>query len=590
LKIEARRSVRRNSFRRQIGYVAFGAALAAAGVCLEIFRPGPIQALLVPLPSVYAATLAGFLFWIRGREAAGREKAFWQLWAAGSWLWAVAGMLSFFILNSFQFSDQEIVRLALTFLPQALFMAALVMQPEIAAGQLRDPVVGYEAALVALWWVSLYVLILSPWHLLQPNHQLYFRYFVLLHNLQVFSAIVWLIALGVAARGAWRRAYLHLAAALALFSLSIGGFLQSWANQRWLPTMAYQAAVAASFLWLSLTTLISTESNAGEPGLAKEPTLGAGAWVASITAIGIPVMAIWFAALSSAPEPVRRFRLFVCFATFVSAVLLLYRWQEVTERQQERLVAELETSVKGLRRLQGHFAEAEKLASLGQLAAGAAHEINNPVAAMQGYSELLRSNPTASGRVHEFGRKIGEQTRRIRNLVQNLLSLAEHESRETSLVDVTVPLRGALELCRVSGGYRGEKFELRSQEGLPLQVQGDEKKLLQVFYRLLLALSEGDCDTQIEVQTGADDAVGRVLIEFIGRPIPNTGGKHAPETYNARRAQQGNQLSLNVCYAIVEEHGGTIAHENLIDGGKIFRVELPAAGAPHAVPSSVSGA
>lgn len=576
-------------FSKQVWLVAIGAALAAVGICLAIFRLGPVEALFVPLPAIYAATLAGFAFWSRGRFADRRERMFCVLWAGGCWLWTVAETLSFFTLSTPGPSSIRLFRLAFTFLPQILFMAALVMQPEIRAGQLRDRVVQYEAALVALWWVYLYVLLLSPWHWLAPDRAKYLYYFGRLHDFQNGSAAVWLLVLWVVSKGRWRRIYGHLAGAVGLLALSTGFFFRAWNSQQWLPTMIFQALLASAFLWMSQSPRILTAAPPDASAARQEPTLGAGAWLASITAIGIPALAVWASVVSAAPEPVRRFRLFLSFATFVAAMLLLFRWQDVAEGERERLVADLESSVRELRQLQGQFAEAEKLASLGQLAAGAAHEVNNPVAAMLGYSELLRSEPASSERLHEFGRKIGDQARRIRNLVSSLLSLTEPENLETKRIDITKPLRSAIELHRISREHRRVDLMLAvdTEGDLALETRADPERLLQVFYRLLLALSEANRETKIEVRAGGDSASGRVAIEFVGR-APRDSDSAPPDVYDAQRAQQGKELSLNVCYMIVKELGGALVHENPMDGSRVFRVELPAAGAAHEVPSVVS--
>lgn len=576
--------MRRKHFPQQGWLVVIGAAIAAGGVMLAIFHPRPIDAFLVPLPAIYAATLAGFTFWFRSQRADGRERTFWQLCAGGCWLWTLSGLLSFFILSSKEFSDVQFFRLALTFVPQILFMAAFVMQPEIREGQLRDRVVHYEAALVALWWAYLYALIVSPWNWLAPNHWNYLFYFARLHDLQNSTATVWLFVLFLISRGPWRRVYAYLTITVGLLGLSIGLFVWAWGTQRWLPTMIFEALLAAAFLGMSLSAQIPTTAPDHAPTRRLEPTLGAGAWLASITAIGIPALAIWASAFGSVPEPVRRFRLFLSFGAFVAAMLLLYRWQDVAEDERKRLVEDLGTTLRDLRELQGHFAEAEKLASLGQLAAGAAHEINNPVAAMLGYSELLRSEPSASDRVHEFGRKIGDQTRRIRSLMQNLLSLTEHEDRGTNLVDIVAPLRGALELRRISGIHREQEISLdvETEAGSKLEARADPEKLLQVFYRLLLAFSEGSRLKKIEVKAGRDKAGGQLRVEFIGRPATDPSPGATPEIYDAQRAQQGKELGLSVCYTIIKEHGGSIQHENLLDGGRLFRVELPP---PHPAPN-----
>jgi signal transduction histidine kinase len=560
--------------RKEYCLFAVGVVLAGAGVYLAVERPGVITPALAFLPGVYAMALAGYLFLLRASKVAGRERTFWRLLAAGCALWIVSDVFGILAWSRPLRSGMEFFCLTFSLLPEVAVMSALVMQPEVSEGELRDPVVRYEAALVALWWLYLYLMFVTPWRWVEPTPREFWSSFIVLHKFQSLALVAWLLMLGLSSRGRWRRTYLHLAASAALLGLVTGPMYRAWSAEFWFSAMIFEALIACAFLWLALAPLFAAGNHEEIPSRSGASALGTGNVLASLTSFGIPVLALWSRFLGSAPEPVRKFRLLVSFGTLAVGVLLVYLWQNVADLQGDRLVGTLETSVVERRRLQGHFAEAEKLVSLGHLAAGAAHEINNPVAAMLGYAELLRSDASASDRVRELGRKIGEQARRIRNLVQNLLSLGEQSTMEAQPVDVAALLQSAAELRLMGGRHRNESLRIDVAER-PLEVRGDPDRLLQVFYRLLLALSGDDHQKAVDVHARRDSATGRILVELVERPA-EPGVAVVPQIYDAQCAQKGVGLSLSVCDTIVKEHEGTIVHENLTDGRRRFRIELPA--------------
>ncbi len=519
---------------------------------------------------MYAAALASYLYWRRAANARGRERLFWRLWAAGFVLFLASDLVGLVEWSHLFGSGTQTLKLTVSFLPEAAMMGALVIQPEVRERELRDPVVGYEAALVGLWWVYLYLVFVTPWRAISANPAHFWASLVGLHNAQNIALVIWLAWLGLSSEGRWRRCYWSLAGAVGLLAATIRPMYRNLDLRLPQPTMIFEALVSGALLWMALGPAIAgEEEEAGsEPAKARAAELGAGGWLASLTALGIPVLAIWLRLRHSYPLAIRHYQLMVSFATLVASAWILYQWQAVSDRHGERLVVELEDSLRGVSRLQGRFAEAEKLVSLGHLAAGAAHEINNPVAAMLGYAELIRADEGAGERTRELGRKIGEQARRIRTLVHNLLSLGEQASFEVQPVDVSKLVQSAADLRRLSGRQTAET-RLRF-EAQPAQVRGDPDKLLQVFYRLLLALAKNG-GAAIEANVRMESGGKRVVVEF----IEQHGETTTAEISDAQKAQSGEGMSLGVCYTIVKEHGGTLLHENLSSGRRSFRVELP---------------
>lgn len=548
-----------------LGDIAFGFLRSARGV----HEPVALA------PGLYAAALASACLWLRAPLEQGRERTFWHLWAVGAALWVANDILLGRFAQGFSRAGLSHAALAFTYIPQTVLMAALVLQPEAVAGELRDPVVRYEAALVGLCWVYLYLLLIVPWSHVLPDPTLYWRSFLILHNLQNSLLVLWLGILGLLSRGRWRTIYLHLTAAILLFTFSIGQMHIDYATGRLAGAMIFETLVAISFLWIAWVAATAPPATVTSPAPQSAPSLGSGNWLAALATLGIPLIAAWFSFLAPAPSPVRRYRLALSLVVIGIATAIAYRREMVAGRQCNCFLDRLDASLAGLRRLQGQFAEAGKFASLGQLAAGAAHEINNPVAAMLGYAELIRADPSASPRALELAVKIGDQSRRIRSLVNDLLSLACQRPTEFHCVDPAALLQSAIALRRISADR--PKIQLRvAFEDSPLEVHGDADKLLQLFYGLLLALADENpsASSAIDVSSSLQD--GRVIFQFLRPASLDSSVPLLPPPDEARRAARGIGLSLAACVGIASEHNGSLTSRTLADGGIMFQLDLPA--------------
>jgi two-component system NtrC family sensor kinase len=225
--------------------------------------------------------------------------------------------------------------------------------------------------------------------------------------------------------------------------------------------------------------------------------------------------------------------------------------------------------------VQAQLVQSEKLASLGQLVGGAAHELNNPLAAMVGYSDLLAATGL-SNEQRALMQKIEQQVRRTRTLVSSLLSFAKQVPAEKTLVDINALVQTAVKLCLPQA--RGPNVQVRTDFASDLpRVLGDSNQLLQVCLHItnnaLHALT--DSGGVLTVSARLEDTT--VVLEF----SDNGPGMQEPDRvfdpfYTTRPVGQGPGLGLSVCYGIIQEHNGKIMGQNRPEGGAIFRIELPA--------------
>ena len=222
--------------------------------------------------------------------------------------------------------------------------------------------------------------------------------------------------------------------------------------------------------------------------------------------------------------------------------------------------------------------ESEKLAALGRMLSGAAHEINNPLTGVVGNIEMLLADRTLSPQARGRLETVRKEGRRIVKLIRNLLKFAHRESDEPVSLDVNQVVRDTAALRQHDFATAG--IELRLElDGAPLGVSGIELELQQVFLNIVNnALDELRKveHPRLVVRTMRED--GRASISF----SDNGPGIRFPERifehfFTTKPVGQGTGLGLSISQAIVQRHGGEISAENLPEGGARFTIDLPLA-------------
>ncbi len=229
---------------------------------------------------------------------------------------------------------------------------------------------------------------------------------------------------------------------------------------------------------------------------------------------------------------------------------------------------------------QSKLMHAEKMAALGQLVSGVAHEVNNPLTAILGFADLLMENPE----IPESGRKdlriILQEAQRTKQIVQNLLSFARQMPPQRKPVQVNPILRRTLQLRSYDFHSRGVEINERLDAGLPMVV-GDSHQLQQVFLNIINNAYDAVRDlgrpARIEIISQQTDRNVDIIFRDNGRGIANAERIFDP-FFTTKEVGEGTGLGLSICYGIVREHGGEILCRNNEDGiGATFIVRLPAA-------------
>ena len=274
--------------------------------------------------------------------------------------------------------------------------------------------------------------------------------------------------------------------------------------------------------------------------------------------------------------------------------LVIGCWRVISNRFEETL-AEMGRAVERLEQQRNLLVMAapmlhkQKLDSLGTLAAGVAHEINNPIQGIMNYALLLKREVAPETTVSEFADEIVSESRRIADIVQNLLRFARDDGKEGAVavaVEVSDILQGPLTLVRSSLAQRGITLDVRVEEGLP-EVTCRAAQMQQVVMNLvtnardaLLSRASTRTDEKritIEASQVTRDGETYWVVEVsdTGDGIESSVAERMFDPFFTTKGNAGTGLGLSVSHGIVQAHGGQITCQTVVDGGACFSVAIP---------------
>jgi two-component system NtrC family sensor kinase len=230
--------------------------------------------------------------------------------------------------------------------------------------------------------------------------------------------------------------------------------------------------------------------------------------------------------------------------------------------------------------LQAKLAHSEKMATIGRLVSGVAHEVNNPLAAILGFTDLLLENPEVPGSAREDLQIILQETQRTKDIVQDLLSFARQRPVQRELVQVNSVLRQTIKLRSYDFASHGVGVVEDFEETLAAAL-GDSQQLQQVFLNILNnaydAVQDAGQRGSIRIRTRQQAEMIEVAISDNGTGIIDSQRIFDP-FYTTKQPGKGTGLGLSICYGIVRAHGGEIQCWNNEGGaGSTFVVRIPVA-------------
>ncbi len=239
--------------------------------------------------------------------------------------------------------------------------------------------------------------------------------------------------------------------------------------------------------------------------------------------------------------------------------------QRVWERTQE------------LQKVQDQLIRAGKMAAIGELAAGVAHEINNPLTGVLTFSSLMLKKIDESHPWKKDLENIVQQTTRCRNIVRGLLDFARQRKPDKKQWDIHTLIEQTLTLVEKQAPFQNIKIKKEFAPALPmLFVDGDQ--IQQVFMNILLNAADAMAEKggTLTIETGLRDGMAAVSFTDTGCGIPKDyQTKLFDPFFTTKQTGKGTGLGLAISYGIVQSHNGDIEVESEVGKGSTFRVKLP---------------
>jgi signal transduction histidine kinase len=220
----------------------------------------------------------------------------------------------------------------------------------------------------------------------------------------------------------------------------------------------------------------------------------------------------------------------------------------------------------------------EKLAALGQLVAGVAHELNNPLTAIMGFGELIGEAITP-GSTHDQLKRLMSETRRMKRITDNLLRFSRQSSGDRDAVHLSPIVQDVLTLCEYYTRRSSVQVQIDLAPDLPLlALTEDEIKqiLLNLFNNSCDALQSCTGSKQIRIRAYLSGARAVIEVEDTGPGFANLNRALQP-FYTTKPAGKGTGLGLSICYGIARKRGGDLRIENVEPHGGRVTLELPIA-------------
>ena len=272
-----------------------------------------------------------------------------------------------------------------------------------------------------------------------------------------------------------------------------------------------------------------------------------------------------------APETVELGSLTTAFLGMASE---LREMRDSLEEKVKQRAAQLEAAHKDLLRT-------AKLASLGQLVSGVAHEINNPLTSILGFSEVVLGRPELDPSLQTQVRTVRDEALRLKRLVANLSRISRRSPGQLHLMDLRAILDRLLDIRTYQLAANNVHLQYRRPEK-PIWVKGDADLLLQVMLQLVLnaeqSIRESREQGEIRLKCDVSDGRARITVEDDGCGMAPEIRDHIFDPFfTGRPAWQGTGLGLSISHSIVEQHDGEIGVESEVGRGTTMRVLLPLA-------------
>lgn len=560
---------------------AAGITLAFAAVCLASHKGASLNV----FSDVYGLILMLIALGVSVTNAwtqPGKQRSFWLLMAAGMLLWS-SNQTAWTVLEGVlhrQIPDPFLFDIILFFHAVPMF-AAVAWRPDQLSkeGKVLQGVL--NLLMLTGWWIFLYAFIVFPHQYVSHNLDKYNTYYDRLYGLENGLLVAVLLLAVFTSSGGWRRLYAHLLVAITVYAVNSQLLDRASADNTYYSGSLYDIPLIATIAWIAAAAL-----SAREWDLKSVPFNLHRRWkklvprLAMLAILSLPVLGLWTVLLDSSAPAARSFRIFTLLAAMLVLGAFVFLRQFFQDQALITLLQESRRAYESQKRLQTQLVQKEKLASLGNLVAGAAHEINHPLNAIMNFSEELWTHERLTADQNSLLRKIVNQARRTGDLVANLLSFAQQAPGQKTSVDLGLLLQRAthmLESRRQSGLIQ---VQLSVDPDFP-KVVANANQLFQAFVEII----ENAMDALDEVGGGSLEISAQKRGSEVVLTFADSGpGLRDPQRvfdpfYTTKPIGKGTGLGLSAVYGVIQDHNGQIACQNKPEGGALFTIRLPATSA-----------
>lgn len=249
------------------------------------------------------------------------------------------------------------------------------------------------------------------------------------------------------------------------------------------------------------------------------------------------------------------------------------RYQQTSIRLEESY-EKLRGQADQLLEIEEQLRRADRLSAMGELSAGMAHEVRNPLASIKGTAEILRDGIDSSDKKYEFAQILVREVDRLENVVRDFLRFARPEEGMLEEVRICEAMNDVIALTRQQALKAGVEIELNCAESLP-PITGSFEQFKQAFLNFVLnALQVMPDGGRLTITGSVDQHVVRISFADTGPGIPiDLQGRVFNPFYTTR--QEGTGLGLAITHRIVDAHGGRIVLDSVPGEGATFTIELP---------------
>jgi two-component system NtrC family sensor kinase len=258
-------------------------------------------------------------------------------------------------------------------------------------------------------------------------------------------------------------------------------------------------------------------------------------------------------------------------------IVELKRSRDAIEGWTQTLEHRVQERTQELQRVQDQLIRAGKMAALGELAAGVAHEINNPLTGVLTFSSLMLKKADESHPWRKDLENVVQQTTRCRNIVKGLLDFARQRKPDKKEWDIHLLIDNTLTLLAEQVRFQNIKIDKQFKAGIPmLFVDGDQ--IQQVFMNILLNAADAMAGNggNLSIKTDLKDGLAEISFTDTGCGISKEHlSKLFDPFFTTKETGKGTGLGLAISYGIVQSHGGDIEVESQVGKGSTFRIKLP---------------